>query len=206
MFLNWSPLSTNYSDLSFQHIKSADCLHNLDYLKNHRVAGNRKGFHQEFYLVISYRVKIKCSVFKYEAHFENPCQQCICSACANMQSAFVILREIGNLFNVEPLKNINFADVLNIITKLGSNHCKNHLDPQNYISLLEYTFVLQNTGHHCTKCTKLEKYCTYCNWMDRGDIEKHLRSLLTGNDLSKKIRYERIGLKISSDCFINFSF
>ena len=91
------------------------------------------------------------------------------------------------------LKTINFAYVLEVITKLGPNDCKNHLKPENYVSLLEYMFVLQNDGNHCTKCNKKERGCPYCDWQDRGDIEKHLRLLMKDIDLSRKLRYERLG-------------
>ena len=89
------------------------------------------------------------------------------------------------------MKNITFEYILDVITKLGSNICKNYLKPTNYVTFLEYLFVLQNPGGHCTKCTKKNSKCTICCWDDRGCVKTHLQLLLHDVDMTHTLRYER---------------
>ena len=122
-------------------------------------------------------------------------QQCICVDCGNFLAGIIVMRQIGELYNIDALASLKFEDVLNILTKLGQQCCLNYLDPENYVMLLEYTFRLQSQGRHCTYHTKHDAKCTYCNWTDHGCFEKYIRPLLQSKnvDIQTKLRYERNG-------------
>ena len=115
----------------------------------------------------------------------------MCISCGNYLAGIAILIKIGELYGIEALKNLRFEDILNVLTKLGTNSCANYLGPENFVPLLELTFRLQNS--HCTHHTKADRTCTYCNWDDHGNFENYLRSLLEDVDFSTQLRYERHG-------------